>query len=238
MGRAQPARYSAGIIVPGTKKTIQKKMGKLIQRPILLSLFLFCSFSLVAQKGDEDAEMFNRAKLRDQQAIDDAVNGWWSQSMKTSDQRTAWWRDARFGMFVHWGVYSLPGGEWKGKVVSGYAEHLMRKEKIFRAEYLELAHRFNPVEFNADEWIRAARKAGMRYFIITAKHHDGFAMYPSKVSDFNISDQTPFKRDPMAELSAACKKYGGQIWILLLPCLRLGASRCPGKRLGIRQPWR
>ncbi len=171
-------------------------------------LLLLLSTTLLAQKGDEDTEMFNRAKQRDQQAIDEAINGWWSQSMKTSDQRLAWWRDARFGMFVHWGVYSLPGGEWKGKVVNGYAEHLMRKEKIFRAEYLELAHRFNPVEFNADEWIRAARKAGMRYFIITAKHHDGFAMYPSAVSDFNLTKQTPFKRDPMAELSAACKKYG------------------------------
>jgi alpha-L-fucosidase len=109
---------------------------------------------------------------------------------------------------MHWGIYSLPGGEWKGKKVSGYAEHLMRKEKISRAEYLELAHKFNPVKFNAEEWVQNAKAAGMRYMIITAKHHDGFAMYPSDVSDFNIRKQTPFKRDPMAELSAACKKYG------------------------------
>jgi alpha-L-fucosidase len=173
-----------------------------------LILLLSLSFALFAQKGDEDAEMFNRSKKRDQQAIDEAVNGWWTQSMKTVDQRIAWWREARFGMFVHWGVYSLPGGEWKGKVVNGYAEHLMRKEKVPRAEYLEMAHLFNPVEFNADEWIRTARDAGMRYFVITAKHHDGFAMYPSEVSDYNITKQTAFKRDPMAELAAACKKYG------------------------------
>lgn len=174
----------------------------------VLILLLSFSFMVSAQKGDEDAEMFNRAKKRDQQAIDEAVNGWWSRSMKTVDQRLAWWREARFGMFVHWGVYALPGGEWKGKPVNGYAEHLMRKEKIPRSEYLEMAHHFNPVDFDADAWIRAARDAGMRYFVITAKHHDGFAMYPSEVSDYNLTRQTAFKRDPMAELAAACKKYG------------------------------
>ncbi|WP_315814687.1 alpha-L-fucosidase [Paraflavitalea speifideaquila] len=158
--------------------------------------------------GDEDKEMFNRAKQRDQQAIDEAVKGWWTASMKTHEQRIQWWRTARFGMFVHWGVYSLPGGEWKGKKVGGYAEHLMRKEKINRNEYLELAHQFNPVNFNAEQWVLQAKQAGMKYFIITAKHHDGFAMYNSAVSDFDIIDQTPFKRDPMAELAAACKKHG------------------------------
>jgi alpha-L-fucosidase len=158
--------------------------------------------------GDEDKEMFNRAQQRDQKAIDEARNGWWTNSMKTHDARLQWWRDARFGMFIHWGVYSLPAGEWKGKLVKGYSEHLMRKEKISRADYLDLAHIFNPVKFNADEWISNAKKAGMRYFIITAKHHDGFAMYDSKVSDFNIVKQSPFKRDPMAELAAAAKKQG------------------------------
>jgi alpha-L-fucosidase len=147
---------------------------------------LFGSLTLSAQTpaGDEDKEMFNRGRARDQQALDEAQQTWWPQSMKTHDARIQWWRDARFGMFVHWGVYSLPGGEWKGQRVSGYAEHLMRKEKITRAEYLELAGRFNPVRFNADEWIRQAKGAGMRYFVITAKHHDGFAMFDSKVSDF------------------------------------------------------
>ncbi|MFX7878907.1 alpha-L-fucosidase, partial [Acinetobacter baumannii] len=81
-------------------------------------------------KGDEDKEMFNNTKARDQQAIDKAVKGWWAQSMKTHHQRIDWWRKAKFGMFIHWGVYSQAGGEWKGQKVSGYAEHLMRKEKI------------------------------------------------------------------------------------------------------------
>ena len=173
--------------------------------------FTFCiaATAIHAQvPGDEDKEMLNKGKARDQKAIDEAVNGWWTASMKTHEQRIKWWREAKFGMFIHWGVYSLPGGEWKGKKVSGYAEHLMRKEKISRADYLALAHKFNPIKFNAEEWVKNAKAAGMNYMIITAKHHDGFAMYPSQVSDFNIAKQTAFKRDPMAELSAACKKYG------------------------------
>ena len=174
----------------------------------LVSILLFTTSVIWAQKGDEDAIMYNQAKARDKKVIDEAVNSWWTASMKTVDQRTAWWKEARFGMFVHWGIYSLPGGEWKGKPVNGYAEHIMRSQKIIRKEYLELAHQFNPSDFYADEWITAAKNAGMRYFVITAKHHDGFAMYDSKVSDFNILQQTPFKRDPMAELSAACKKNG------------------------------
>ena len=157
---------------------------------------------------DEDKAMLNKGKERDQKAIDDAKQGWWTASMRNHDQRIQWWREAKFGMFIHWGIYSLPGGEWKGKKVSGYAEHLMRKEKISRNEYLDLAHQFNPVKFNAEEWILNAKKAGMKYFIITAKHHDGFAMYDSKVSDFTIVRQTSFKRDPMAELATAAKKHG------------------------------
>lgn len=158
--------------------------------------------------GDEDKEMFNRAKQRDQQAIDEAINGWWTASMRSHDKRIAWWLEAKFGMFIHWGIYSLPAGEWKGKKVSGYAEHLMRKEKISRADYLELAHQFNPVKFDAGEWIRQAKNAGMRYFIITAKHHDGFALYDSKVSTFDLADQSAFKRDPLAELAVAAKQHG------------------------------
>ena len=158
--------------------------------------------------GDEDKEMFNRGRERDKQAIDDAVNGWWTASMRNHDERIQWWQQARFGMFIHWGIYSLPGGEWKGKKVDGYAEHLKRKEKISRADYLTLAHEFNPVLFDADTWARQAKEAGMKYMIITAKHHDGFAMYDSKIGDFNIVQQTPYKRDPMAALSAACHKYG------------------------------
>jgi alpha-L-fucosidase len=183
------------------------KVSSMLRKILMLAVIIF-PLTSSAQDETGGKEVATKAKARDQQAIDEAVNGWWKQSMKNHDERIAWWRDAKFGMFVHWGVYSLPGGEWKGNKVSGYAEHLMRKEKISRADYLTLAHQFNPVKFNADEWIRLAKQAGMKYFIITSKHHDGFAMFDSKVSDFNIVKQTPFARDPMTELSAACKKYG------------------------------
>ncbi len=181
-------------------------------------IFGLTVFTTAAQTpGDEDNDLLKTGKQRDQKAIDEALNGlsaaasktgWWTASMKTHEQRIQWWKDAKFGMFIHWGIYSLPGGEWKGKKVSGYAEHLMRKEKISRKEYLDLAHQFDPIQFNAEEWILQAKKAGMKYFIITAKHHDGFAMYDSKVSDFDIIDQSGFKKDPMAALAAAAKKYG------------------------------
>ena len=182
------------------------ELMKKILNYIILSV-LVCKVS-AQTPGDEDKEMLNKGKERDQQAIDEARQGWWTASMRNHDQRIEWWREAKFGMFIHWGVYSTAGGEWKGKKVSGYAEHLMRKEKISRTEYLQLANIFNPVKFNADEWVRTAKQAGMKYMIITSKHHDGFAMFPSEVSDFNIKKQTPFQHDPMAELSAACKKYG------------------------------
>jgi len=125
------------------------------------------------------------------------------------DARVAWHREARFGAFVHWGVYSAPAGEWKGRMGGTYSEHLMRSLEIPRAVYLEeIAKSFNPTGFDADAWVKLMRDAGMKYLVITAKHHDGFAMYPSKVSNYNLEAVTKFKRDPMAELSAACKKYG------------------------------
>lgn len=180
---------------------------KLLYGALVLSATGLCLPAKAQNSGDE-AGMQNMAKARDQKQIDRAVNGWWTASMKNHDARVEWWREARFGMFIHWGIYSLPGGEWKGKQVTGYAEHLMRKERISRAEYLELAHKFNPVKFNADEWVRTAKRAGMKYMIITSKHHDGFAMYNSQVSDYNVVKQTAWHHDPMADLSAACKKYG------------------------------
>lgn len=134
---------------------------------------------------------------------------WWRESMKTRDQRLQWWRDARFGMFLHWGVYSQLAGMWNGTPVKGYAEHIQRIRRIPGAVYRDSAvDRFNPVHFNADEWVNTARRAGMRYMIITAKHHDGFAMYDSKVSNYNVVAATPFHRDPLRELRDAARRHG------------------------------
>ena len=124
------------------------------------------------------------------------------------DARMAWWREARFGMFIHWGVYSVPAGTWDGKQVPGIGEWIMNRGKIPVDDYAALTKQFNPVKYDADEWVRLAKEAGMKYIVITSKHHDGFAMFHSKASDYNIYDATPFKRDPLKELAAACKKHG------------------------------
>ncbi|MDH7601280.1 MAG: alpha-L-fucosidase [Armatimonadota bacterium] len=130
-----------------------------------------------------------------------------SETPEQRDARMKWWREARFGMFIHWGIYSVPAGVWNGKEIPGIGEWIMHHAKIPVADYAKLAEQFNPVKFNAEEWVRIAKEAGMKYIVITAKHHDGFAMFCSKASSFNICDATPFKRDPLKELAEACRKY-------------------------------
>ena len=115
-------------------------------------------------------------------------------------------KEMKFGMFIHWGLYAVPAGEWKGEYVWGIGEWIQYRKKIPIVEYEQLANQFNPVKFNADNWSQLAADAGMKYMVITAKHHDGFAMYHSKVSDYNIIDRTPFGRDPMKELAEANAK--------------------------------
>lgn len=124
------------------------------------------------------------------------------------DRRLKWFREARFGLMIHWGLYSVPAGEWKGKLIPGLGEWIMNRARIPISEYEQLAPQFNPVRFDADAWVRMARDAGMKYIVITSKHHDGFAMYGSKASKYNIVDATPFRRDVMKELAAATQKYG------------------------------
>jgi alpha-L-fucosidase len=124
------------------------------------------------------------------------------------DKRMHWWREARFGMFIHWGLYAVPAGTWDGKRYPGLGEWLMHDAKIPVADYAALAGRFNPTRFDADRWVRLAKAAGMKYIVMTSKHHDGFAMYRTAASPFNIVDATPFKRDPIAEMAAACKRHG------------------------------
>ncbi len=128
-------------------------------------------------------------------------------SQKTQD-KMEWWRNARFGMFIHWGIYSVPAGVYDGEEIPGIGEWIMNNAKIPVDEYEKYATQFNPVDFNAEEWVRLAKEAGMKYIVITSKHHDGFAMFHSKVSPYNIVDATPFKRDVITEIAAACKKYG------------------------------
>ncbi len=125
------------------------------------------------------------------------------------EERLKWMKEARFGLFIHWGVYSLTSDEWKGQRYDGESCFVMEQAKIPREEYLEkVARPFNPVKFDADKWVQLAKNAGMKYIVITAKHVDGFAMYHSKASPFNIVDGTAYRKDPILELRKACDKYG------------------------------
>lgn len=119
-----------------------------------------------------------------------------------------WWREARFGMFIHWGIYAVAAGRWEGEHVPGIGEWIMHHRRIPRDVYAQLAERFEPVDYDADEWVRLAADAGMRYLVITAKHHDGFAMFRSPCCPYNIVDTTPWGRDPIAPLAEACQKHG------------------------------
>ncbi len=123
------------------------------------------------------------------------------------DRRMAWWREAKFGMFIHWGLYAIPAGEWKGKPVPGIGEWIMHRAQIPKEEYAPLQKQFNPVKFDAAEWVSLARRAGMKYIVITSKHHDGFCLFDSKLTDYDIMG-SPFGRDVLKDLSEECRKQG------------------------------
>lgn len=133
----------------------------------------------------------------------------YSQKTLTKDERMAWWREAKFGMFIHWGIYAQFAGVYKGhEQLRGGAEWIMNRSKIPVAEYQEMAKSFNPVKYDPDAWVRMAKDAGMKYLIITAKHHDGFALFNSKASKWDVTDATAYGKDLLKPLAAACKKYG------------------------------
>jgi alpha-L-fucosidase len=130
------------------------------------------------------------------------------------DPRLTWWREARFGMFIHWGLYAIPAGRWQGKIVPGrggrnpQGEWIQFVARIPVREYEQLATQFNPTTFDADAWVSLAKRAGQKYLVITAKHHDGFCMFDSNLTGYDIVDATPFGRDPLHELARACQEQG------------------------------
>jgi len=128
-------------------------------------------------------------------------------SLQNEDDRMKWWREARFGLFIHWGVYAVPAGVYKGEEISGIGEWIMQRAKIPVAEYAEYAKEFNPVKYDPDAWVRLAKEAGMKYLVITSKHHDGFALFDSKVTDWDIVDATPYGKDLLKPLAEACQKH-------------------------------
>ncbi len=124
------------------------------------------------------------------------------------NENMKWFKEAKYGMMIHWGLYSLLAGEYDGKSSSNYAEWIQSKLQIPNAEYEKLTDAFNPIYFDADKIVNLAKDVGMKYLVITTKHHDGFAMYKSEVDKYNIFDSTPFHRDVIKELSESCKKAG------------------------------
>jgi alpha-L-fucosidase len=127
---------------------------------------------------------------------------------KTNDERMAWWREARFGLFIHWGVYAVPACTYNGQRINRIGEWIMNRGKIPVDVYKQFAAQFNPVNYDPDAWVRMAKDAGMKYIVITSKHHDGFALFDSKASTWDIMDATPYKKDLLKPLAEACRKHG------------------------------
>jgi len=125
-----------------------------------------------------------------------------------NDQRMEWWREARLGMFIHWGVYAVPAGTYNGQKIDRIGEWIMNRGKIPVKEYQAFAKDFNPVKYDPEAWVLMAKDAGMKYIVITAKHHDGFALFQSKASKWNIVDATPYGKDLIKPLAEACRKHG------------------------------
>jgi len=133
---------------------------------------------------------------------------------ETAEQRNArmqWWREARFGLFIHWGVYAVPAGTYRGERIDGIGEWIMRNAKIPVAEYKSYAQDFNPVNYDPKAWVKMAKDAGMRYIVITSKHHDGFALFDSKVTDWDVVDASPYGKDLLKPLVEEAKKQGMKI---------------------------
>jgi alpha-L-fucosidase len=126
----------------------------------------------------------------------------------SKDERMKWWREARFGLFIHWGVYAVPAGTYNGIQINRIGEWIMNRGKIPVAEYQKFAKEFNPVKYDPEAWVKMAKDAGMKYIVITAKHHDGFALFKSDASKWNIVDATPYGKDLLKPLAEACRKQG------------------------------
>ncbi len=172
-----------------------------MKRPFISTLFFLCTVQLVLSQGI------------------------------TQDERMQWWRDGHFGLFIHWGLYAIPAGEWKGEEIPGIGEWIMKRAQIPAVEYRELAKQFNPVKFDAEAFVKVAKDAGMKYITITSKHHDGFAMFHSDASKYNIVDATPYHKDVIKALAEECHKQGIKI------CFYYSQSRDWNEPNGLDNDW-
>jgi alpha-L-fucosidase len=154
-----------------------------------------------------------------------------AETSEQRDKRMEWWREARFGMFIHWGVYAIPAGEWKGEPVKGISEWIQSKGQIPEADYAVLKDQFNPVQYDADAWVRLAKGAGMKYIVITSKHHDGFCLWDSGQTEWDIAS-TPYKKDLLKPLAEACRKHGVKL------CFYHSIMDWKHPDYGVKKPWR
>ena len=179
-------------------------------KALICGLSLAGTSALQAQKAVDTSDYKHDEEASSRKESMEDAPQWWKDSMLTLDERMEWWEDARFGLFIHWGPYSVLGGEYQDRAYGGgYAEHIAKFSKIPKADYIrDAAGIFRPEGFDAEEWVKLAKDAGMRYVVITAKHHDGFATYHSKHSDFDFEDTAKWDRDPLMELKEACEKHG------------------------------
>jgi alpha-L-fucosidase len=172
------------------------------QRFVIAFAALFLAPSALPARAQLEGEHTHTATNHPVASIQD------TETAAQRDVRMHWWREARFGMFIHWGLYSIPAGTWNGRQVPGIGEWIMNSASIPVVDYEALASQFNPTAFSAHDIVALAKSAGMKYIVITSKHHDGFAMFDSKVDPFNIVAATPFHRDPIRELAEECRKQG------------------------------
>ncbi|MFT3789645.1 MAG: alpha-L-fucosidase [Rudaea sp.] len=165
---------------------------KLVCRAILMSLIAGCA--TMQTQAAEPAVAHSAAKAQS------------AETPAQRDARMAWWREARFGMFVHWGLYAVPAGEWNGR--KDLAEWFMDETGISREQYEKFAAQFNPTKYDPDEWVRIAKDAGMKYIVITSKHHEGFAMWDTQGTDYNIARRTPYAKGALKPLADAARRAG------------------------------
>ena len=172
---------------------------------VLLTAFIAAITGVVLVSCKEEKEAPKQEKVEEVAQVN-----YLEESKEDFDKRMEWWRDAEFGMFIHWGPYSVAGGEYKGKTVAGWvgAEWIMNDGEIPIKEYEKFSKAFVPTNFDADEYAKLMKDTGMKYVVVTSKHHDGFGLWDSKVSDYDIVDFSPYGRDILKELSEACKKQG------------------------------
>ncbi len=187
-----------GIAIGAISKIGKEDRGESMKQNTCKYSFI-CLLLLMIQMGVIPSQAQQESTMLDPYA---------NETKEQRDERMAWFREAKFGLFIHWGVYAVPAGTYDGKQVPGIGEWIMCRGKIPMAEYQPYAKAFNPVKYDPDAWVRLAKEAGMKYIVITSKHHDGFALFDSEVSEWDVVDATPYGKDLIAPLAEACQKHG------------------------------